>query len=134
MSPGVFLGPPITTRTLGIAAAGQMRPSYEPFGKTTASGLTTSSTLQYTGRENAGTGLYYYRARYYHPVLQRFISEDPIEFAGGDVNFYAYVGGNPINDRDPTGEIAPLAALALPFAIPAFVKVGAFIGSAVAAG
>jgi len=56
-----------------------------------------------TGRENDGTGLYYYRARYYSPTLQRFISEDPIGFAGGDVNFYAYVGNNPIRYIDPRG-------------------------------
>jgi hypothetical protein len=30
--------------------------------------------------------LRYYRARYYHPGLQRFVSEDPIGFAGGDPN------------------------------------------------
>ncbi len=37
-------------------------------------------------------GLYYYRARYYNADLQRFISEDPIEIAGGQVNLYGYVG------------------------------------------
>src|SRR5436309_7732683 len=45
----------------------------------------------------------YCRARYYHPGLQRFVSEDPIEFAGGDPNLYAYVGNNPIDRRDPLG-------------------------------
>lgn len=48
-------------------------------------------------------GLYYYRARYYSAELQRFISEDPIGLAGGDVNFYAYVGNNPVNRVDPLG-------------------------------
>jgi RHS repeat-associated protein len=56
-----------------------------------------------TGRENDGTGLYYYRARYYSPTLQRFLGEDPIGFAGGDVNLYAYVGNNPLRWRDPMG-------------------------------
>jgi RHS repeat-associated protein len=64
------------------------------------------SSYQYTGRENDGTGLFYYRARYYHPELQRFISEDSIEFEGGDVNLYAYVGNNPINFRDPLGQLS----------------------------
>jgi RHS repeat-associated protein len=50
----------------------------------------------------------YYRARYYNPVLQRFISEDPIGFSGGDVNLYAYTGNSPTNLRDPSGKIAPL--------------------------
>ena len=56
-----------------------------------------------SGRENDGTGLYYYRARYYSPTIQRFISEDPIGFYGGDVNFYAYVGNNPVKFVDPSG-------------------------------
>ena len=36
-----------------------------------------------------------YRARYYNPTLQRFISEDPLAFDSGDVNFYAYVRNDP---------------------------------------
>jgi len=43
------------------------------------------------------------RARYYDPDVGRFISEDPIGFAGGDVNLYAYVGNNPILFVDPWG-------------------------------
>ncbi|MBI5674455.1 MAG: RHS repeat protein [Nitrospirae bacterium] len=78
--------------------------SYDPFGNTTVSGETSDNPFQYTGRENDGTGLYYYRARYYSPELQRFISEDPIRLDGGDVNFYAYVGNDPVRFKDPTGE------------------------------
>jgi RHS repeat-associated protein len=63
--------------------------TYDPFGNATISGETSDNPFQYTGRENDNTGLYYYRARYYSPELQRFISEDPIGFEGGDVNFYA---------------------------------------------
>jgi RHS repeat-associated protein len=77
--------------------------TYEPFGATTATGASTPSELQFTGRENDGTGLYYYRARYYHPTLQRFISEDPIGFAGGDLNLYEYVRSRPTNYADPLG-------------------------------
>jgi RHS repeat-associated protein len=77
--------------------------TYEPFGRTTVSGASNSNSYQYTGRENDGTGLYYYRARYYHPELQRFISEDPIEFGGGDINLYAYVANNPLIYIDPFG-------------------------------
>jgi hypothetical protein len=36
-------------------------------------------------------GLKYSWARYYHPGRQRLVSEDPIGFAGGDVNLYGYV-------------------------------------------
>lgn len=45
----------------------------------------------------------YYRARYYHPQLQRFISEDSLEFEGGDVNLYVYVGNDPTDLIDPLG-------------------------------
>jgi RHS repeat-associated protein len=65
--------------------------TYEPFGKTTVAGASNSNPYQYTGRENDETGLYYYRFRNYNPGLQRFISEDPVGFAGRDMNFYAYV-------------------------------------------
>jgi len=50
-----------------------------------------------------GTGIYYYRARYYHPALQRFISEDPIGLLAGDTNYYAYVANNPTGFVDPFG-------------------------------
>jgi RHS repeat-associated protein len=76
--------------------------SYEPFGGTTVGGVATTNSLQYTGRENDGTGLYYYRARYYSPVFQRFLTEDPLGFNAG-VNFYSYVLNDPINSIDPQG-------------------------------
>jgi RHS repeat-associated protein len=50
--------------------------TYEPFGKTTATGTSDTNPFQYTARENDGTGLHYNRARYYHSGLQRFIAED----------------------------------------------------------
>jgi RHS repeat-associated protein len=63
--------------------------SYEPFGKSTASG-SASTPFEFTGRENDGTGLYYYRARYYSPLYQRFIAQDPLDFRG-ELDLYAYV-------------------------------------------
>jgi len=80
----------------------QTQYSYEPFGKTSASGANSANTSQYTGREGDGTGLYYYRARYYSPSLQRFIREDPIGMRGG-INLYAYVHNNPLTSTDPLG-------------------------------
>jgi RHS repeat-associated protein len=76
--------------------------SYEAYGNTTASGTTSDNAYQYTGRENDGTGLYYYRARYYDSQTSRFISQDPIGFGGG-VNQFGYVGGDPVSFVDPSG-------------------------------
>jgi RHS repeat-associated protein len=75
---------------------------YEPYGNATTTGAASTNALQYTGRDNDGTGVYYNRARYYSPQWGRFISEDPIGLAGG-VNTYAYAGGNPVSYRDPLG-------------------------------
>jgi len=47
-------------------------------------------------------------ARDYDPVAGRWLTPDPIDFGGGDVNLYAYVGGDPVNAVDPTGEIPVL--------------------------
>ncbi|MFM0301528.1 RHS repeat-associated core domain-containing protein [Paraburkholderia sediminicola] len=45
----------------------------------------------------------YYRNRYYNPTTARFISEDPIGWASGQTNAYAYVNGNPVSLYDPFG-------------------------------
>jgi uncharacterized protein RhaS with RHS repeats len=41
-------------------------------------------------------------ARYYDSTVGRFITEDPISFAGG-IDFYAYTLNNPVNWIDPFG-------------------------------
>jgi len=57
----------------------------------------------FTGREyDPETGLFYYRARYYSPVLGRFINRDPMEDDNLS-NLYAYVENDPINSYDPFG-------------------------------
>jgi RHS repeat-associated protein len=76
--------------------------TFDPFGLTTATGTTSSNPSKFTAREDDGSGLYYYRARYYYPALQRFASEDPSGFDGG-INYYEYVGNDPINGIDPLG-------------------------------
>ena len=92
---------------------------YEPFGKTTATG-SSSNALQYTGRENDGNGLYYFRSRYYGTVVSRFLRQDSLSFASygnqlsvyftenpvamlGMVNLYPYVDNSPPNFTDPFG-------------------------------
>jgi RHS repeat-associated protein len=78
--------------------------NYEPFGKATTTGEASGNSFQYTARENDDTGLDYYRARYYSPPLERFISEDSLacERKSGK-NLYSYVSNNPIRYVDPSG-------------------------------
>jgi RHS repeat-associated protein len=78
---------------------------FAPFGEERGGSGASPNLLRYTGRQlDPETGLYYYRARYYDPDLGRFLSEDPLGFGSG-INFYAYVGNNPVNRNDPTGLI-----------------------------
>jgi RHS repeat-associated protein len=77
--------------------------TYEPFGKTTATGQTSTNTFKYTGREDDGTGLYYYRARYYHPGFQRFVSEDPINLREAIPTCMRTFGTTQLGLRDPLG-------------------------------
>jgi len=81
--------------------------SYDAYGKIISSNKTieTNNPYTYTARVQDDKDLYYYRARYYDPTVQRFLSLDPIGFLSGDFNFYRYVGNNPLNFRDPFGEI-----------------------------
>jgi RHS repeat-associated protein len=81
--------------------------AYSPYGEALALGPDEGNSLQYTGRENDGTGLYYYRARYYDPLMKRFISEDPIGIDGG-LNVFAYVANNPVSFTDPFGLQVPV--------------------------
>jgi RHS repeat-associated protein len=51
---------------------------------------------------DVGLGLVDMRARFYRPSWGRFISPDPIGYAGGP-SLYSFVGGAPLTYRDPTG-------------------------------
>lgn len=79
------------------------RYTYDAFGLTSETGASSTNPFRYTGREDDGTGLYSYRARYYSPRFHRFISEDPLGYTGGDFNFYSYAMNDPINYTDPLG-------------------------------
>jgi RHS repeat-associated protein len=89
----------LTNSTGGI----QTQYTYEPFGNTTVFGASSGNSYQYTGRENDGTSLYYYRARYFESGTQRFVSEDPFGF-NGSMNLYVYGLNSPTNLSDPSGE------------------------------
>ncbi|WP_443034380.1 RHS repeat-associated core domain-containing protein [Streptomyces sp. BE147] len=84
------------------------RYTYDPNGRPTTSGAASSNPYTFTGRESDGTGLLYYRNRYYDPESGRFISQDPIGHAGG-TNLYQYALSSPTTYTDPSGNNPMLA-------------------------
>ncbi|MBI4208989.1 MAG: RHS repeat-associated core domain-containing protein [Deltaproteobacteria bacterium] len=61
----------------------------------------------YTGQEkDSSTDFYYFQARYYDPLLARFVSADPLKDAKNpqDFHLYAYAWNNPLKVIDPSGE------------------------------
>ncbi|HEV3418365.1 MAG TPA: RHS repeat-associated core domain-containing protein, partial [Pirellulales bacterium] len=40
----------------------------------------------------------------YDPATGRFLSEDPTEFEGRDMNLYRYAKNDPMTNMDPTGD------------------------------
>ncbi|SFJ26251.1 RHS repeat-associated core domain-containing protein [Jannaschia pohangensis] len=79
---------------------------YDSFGQRTyvTGAEADAPRYGYTGREHdAESGLIYYRARHYDPALGQFLQQDPIGFAAGDLNLYAYVENDPFNATDPSG-------------------------------
>jgi RHS repeat-associated protein len=70
--------------------------------RTAVTGIPNPNAAQQNERADGGTGLYYYRARYYDPVRSRFVQKDPLGLAGG-IDFYAYTLNNPVSEADPLG-------------------------------
>ena len=81
---------------------------YYPYGTTSYQAVDSAAEVslkryRYTGKErDEETGLYYHGARYYCSWLGRWSACDPLGFVNG-TNVYAYVTGNPIRLRDPSG-------------------------------
>jgi RHS repeat-associated protein len=65
-------------------------------------GSSYDNRFLFTGREFLGAW-YEYRARTYHPLLGRFMSEDPKLFDAGDYNLYRYCHNDPEDMTDPMG-------------------------------
>jgi RHS repeat-associated protein len=62
-----------TNATGGVAS----QQEFDPWGKVRSGGIGQTS-LNYTGQRLDGTGLLYYHARNYDPVLARFVSADSV--------------------------------------------------------
>ncbi len=88
------------------AATGQIaqRMDHDEFGRVT---LDTNPGFQpfgfAGGLYDRQTGLVHFGAREYDPETGRWTIKDPIGFAGGDANLYAYVVNDPVNNVDPAG-------------------------------
>ena len=88
--------------------------SYRPYGQLHTHTGTADVAYKYTGQErDPSTGLYFYYARYYDPVLGRFLSPDTLVQSPGDpqsLNRYAYARNNPVLYTDPTGHFSATRA------------------------
>ena len=78
--------------------------TYSAFGEASVERETVTNNLRFPGQYyDVETGLHYNWHRYYDPGIGRYVSVDPISFAGGDANLYRYVKNNPLNFMDPEG-------------------------------
>jgi RHS repeat-associated protein len=78
---------------------------YKPWGDRLQTGTGHVESTSFTAQRQDETGLFYLHARYYDPVLARFISADPIVPSSQAVglNRYAYAGNDPVNHTDTNG-------------------------------
>lgn len=80
--------------------------AYRPYGSLRWSQVSLDQKYRYTGKpfdDDAGIDSYYYGARYYDPVLCRFISVDPLADKYPDWSPYVYALDNPLKYTDPDG-------------------------------
>ena len=76
--------------------------AYDAFGNRTVEEETVENRFGFAGEIlDAVTGQYYLRARFYNPVIARFLSEDT--YYGDGLNLYAYCHNNPVGYVDPSG-------------------------------
>ena len=75
---------------------------YDAFGMQLETAEKFHNRIRYTGQQYDNlTEQYYLRARYYNPVLGRFMQEDT--YWGDGLNLYAYCSNNPVVYYDTSG-------------------------------
>ncbi|MFS0858727.1 MULTISPECIES: RHS repeat-associated core domain-containing protein [Paenibacillus] len=76
--------------------------TYDAFGNMLSAREERSNPFRYAGEvQDALTGHYYLRARFYNPLIARFTQEDT--YRGDGLSLYVYVVNNPIRYVDPSG-------------------------------
>ncbi|HEU5378291.1 MAG TPA: RHS repeat-associated core domain-containing protein [Ktedonobacteraceae bacterium] len=77
---------------------------YGPYGNQRYSTGTLPTSIGFAGqRADSVTGLDYYVARYYDPLVGQFLSADTVQGNVQGMDLYTYVAGNPETRTDPTG-------------------------------
>ena len=91
-----------TAYITGSSGEIENRYEYDAFGVLQDSREELRNRILYTGQQYDQTsGQYYLRARFYNPVLGRFVQEDV--YRGDGLNLYAYCRNNPVVYYDPSG-------------------------------
>ncbi|MFA5115764.1 MAG: RHS repeat-associated core domain-containing protein, partial [Candidatus Omnitrophota bacterium] len=76
---------------------------YDAFGYITAISGTVTTKYRYKTKEySPETGLVFFGARYYNPLIGRFTTKDPSGMVDGP-NVYLYCNNDPVNKYDPWG-------------------------------
>ena len=87
----------------GEAGVPESAYEYDAFGMLLGGHGNIPNRLLYGGQQyDAETEQYYLRARYYNPVIGRFMQEDT--YRGDGLNLYAYCANNPVMYYDPSGK------------------------------
>ncbi len=130
-----FLTDQVDSVKLVLDPQGEMmsRTEYLPYGEVFVQKGNKDFAPKYNSQElDKETNYYFYNARYYDPETSRFVTADsivPEEFETQSWNRFAYVEGNPIRAKDPTGH-RPTIAPSTPFYNKEFVHSPDFGGGA----
>lgn len=85
------------------------REEYQAYGARIRQEGSANNNLWYTGKfHEEAIGLTYFGARWYDPVVGRFMGVDPVGYQDGNVqsfNRYAYANNNPHRFVDPDGRV-----------------------------
>lgn len=95
-------------RIAGGDQGGASHISYKPYGEIQRNDSSGPDVFRYKyngQEEDKETGLYYFKARYYDPLIGRFLQADSVMDTSRPMgmDLYMYTEGNPIRYTDPSG-------------------------------